>query len=306
MFVMRLCRRGKGKMIDFKSVEVSDREWAVQLLKLSDFRGCEYTFGNNYMWSSVYDIQIAQYKSFYLVKNKYGFLFPAGCGDIGEVIDILNEYCSINNIELCFTNADRESLELLQSLYGDKIEISTNSDLYDYVYDFETLSELRGRKLHAKRNHLQRFYENNWSFEPITPDNIEECTEMHNKWCDEKDIYREHSKLKEAGAVIRGLESFFELGLSGGIIRVGGSIQAYTFGEPSANKSGDTFVVHVEKAFTTVQGAYAAINREFVRQFCGKYKYINREEDMGAENLRKAKQSYCPSFMLEKYNVKFK
>jgi hypothetical protein len=297
-------------MIEFKQVELSDKEWVGELLKQSDFYGCEYSFGNSYMWRKVYDIQIAKYKSYYLIKNKHGFLFPVGQGSICEVISVLEEYCRKNGIMLCFTNADKKAAELLKCLYCDRITICADRDLYDYVYDFDTLSLLCGRKLHSKRNHLNRFYENNWSFEPITPDNIEECTAMHNRWCDEKDIYRNCDKLKEAGAVIRGLEHFFELGFIGGAIRVENEkgnmeIQAYTFGEPLGNKQNDTFVIHVEKAFSEIQGTYTAINREFVNYACGEYKYINREEDMGAENLRKAKLSYCPAFLVEKYRVRF-
>ena len=128
---------------------------------------------------------------------------------------------------------------------------------------------------------------------------------MHNKWCIQKNIYTDRDQLKEAGAVIKGLESFFELGLSGGVLRIDGKIHAYTYGEPSGNRQNDTYVVHVEKAFSEVQGTYTAINKEFVNAFCSDYKYINREEDTGAENLRKAKMSYCPAFLLEKYSVKF-
>jgi hypothetical protein len=285
-------------MIEFKTPQTSDLQWVSELLSQSDFYGCEYTFGNTYMWSPVYDIKIARYKDWYLVKNRFGYLFPKGSGDIHEVIGILRE----QNPCLCFTNADCESLELLRCY---DIEITTNRDFYDYVYESDTLINLCGKKLHSKRNHLNRFYESDWSFEPITPENIEEVTAMHNQWCDEKQIYCDHDKLTEASAVVRGLESFFELGFVGGIIRVGGDIQAYTFGEPANNCENDMFVVHVEKAFTRVQGTYAAINREFVSRFCSDYRYINREEDMGADNLRKAKESYCPAFLVEKYKVRF-
>ena len=237
-------------------------------------------------------------------------MFPVGFGDeceMRETIRVLSEYCCKENIPLVFTNADKNALWLLKSLFSEKdLEISTNRDFYDYVYDFETLSLLAGRKLSSKRNHLNNFYENDWCFEAITAENIEECAAMHNKWCDEKNIYIDKDKLKEAGAVIRGLESFFELGMVGGVIRVDGEIQGYTFGEPLGNRSNNTFVVHVEKAFARVRGAYAAINREFVNYACKDYAFINREEDMGAPNLRKAKMSYCPAFLVEKYCVKLK
>jgi hypothetical protein len=295
-------------VIEFKDVEISDGEWVWGLLKLSDFRGCEYAFGNIYMWSEVFSTKIARYKDFLIVKNRFGFLFPAGSGNITEIVEVLQEYCRNQNGRgkiLCFTNVSRETTEELKHLYGSRLGVSTNRDYYDYIYETSQLASLCGRKLHAKRNHLNRFYENDWSFESITPDNIEEVTAMHNKWCDEKNVYHDRDKLKEAGAVVRGLERFFELGLAGGLIRVNGEIQAYTYGETAGNKSDDTFVVHVEKAFTKTQGTYTAINCEFVNYACRDYKYINREEDMGAENLRKAKMSYYPAFLLEKYCVTF-
>jgi hypothetical protein len=132
---------------------------------------------------------------------------------------------------------------------------------------------------------------------------------MHNKWCDAKGVYSDPEALREAGAVVRGLDVFFELGFIGGLIRVDGEIQAYTFGSPIGNRCNDTFTVHVEKAFTSIQGLYAAINNEFIKyvgDVCGCFRYINREEDMGVENLRKAKLSYRPAFLHEKYRITLK
>lgn len=74
-------------------------------------------------------------------------------------------------------------------------------------------------------------------------------------------------------------------------------IVAFTMGEPICS---DTFVVHIEKAFPDVQGAYPMINQQFVEHECMQYKYVNREEDTGEEGLRKAKRSYRPVFMVEK------
>ncbi|MDR0222217.1 MAG: phosphatidylglycerol lysyltransferase domain-containing protein [Oscillospiraceae bacterium] len=290
-------------MIEFKEVEVKDKAWADGLLRLSGYRGCEYSFGSNYMWSRVYDIKIARYKDFYLIKNKFGFTFPAGRGDVGEIVGVLREYCASGGNALCFSSMNREVMETLKAAYSDEIEITTNRDYYDYVYDFDALANLSGKKLHAKRNHLNRFYENNWAFEPVTPENIGECAEMSERWSEERGVNSDKDKKKEFEAVTRGLESFFDLGFIGGLIRVDGEVRAYSFGEPL---NGDTFVVHVEKALTQTRGIYAAINREFVNYACRGFKYVNREEDMGAENLRKAKMSYCPAFMVEKFRVAFK
>ena len=93
------------------------------------------------------------------------------------------------------------------------------------------------------------------------------------------------------------LRLFKELELTGGLLRVDGEIAAFTIGEPVCD---DTFVVHIEKAFADIQGAYPMINQQFVSHECMDYPYINREEDTGAEGLRKAKLSYRPVFLVEK------
>lgn len=135
--------------------------------------------------------------------------------------------------------------------------------------------------------------------------NIPECLSMNECWraenvADNSDDYED--KLTELKVVERSLRMFDDLGYTGGVLRVNGEVQAFTFGERS---SADTFVVHVEKALRTYQGAYTAINREFVKSLGGRYKYIDREEDTGAENLRKAKMSYNPVFLEEKFLITF-
>lgn len=93
-------------------------------------------------------------------------------------------------------------------------------------------------------------------------------------------------------------EHYFEQQLVGGLLRAGGRVVAFTFGSPSTD---DTFVVHVEKAFSEIQGAYPMINQQFVRNELSQYTYVNREDDLGEEGLRRAKESYRPAMMYERY-----
>lgn len=86
-------------------------------------------------------------------------------------------------------------------------------------------------------------------------------------------------------------------------MRVDGKVVAYTIAEKLNDK---TVVVHIEKAFSDIQGAYPTINQEFVTNMESSYKYVNREEDLGVEGLRKAKLSYYPSILLTKYGVRLK
>ena len=122
---------------------------------------------------------------------------------------------------------------------------------------------------------------------------------MLEKWLsDTSDV----EKTTEADVVRRSLADYFTLGYRGGILYENGAPQAFTFGEHSA---ADTFVVHAEKALLEYQGAYNAVNCEFAKRLADDYRYINREEDAGSEGLRKAKLSYHPAFLEEKYFISF-
>ena len=123
------------------------------------------------------------------------------------------------------------------------------------------------------------------------------------KWCEQNGCRKDDEKNSEICVTMNSLRLLEELELIGGILRVEGEVVAFTIGEPISD---DTFVVHIEKAYAEIQGAYPMINQQFVEHECLKYKYVNREEDTGAEGLRKAKLSYQPVFLVEKGNVKEK
>lgn len=291
-------------MLEFRPIALSDKAWADELLAFSDFRGCEYSFGNSYCWQDIFENRLCRYKDFYLLRNKNGFFFPAGRGDLAEVLRELRNYCKENALPFFFSSMNKLSMLTLKEFYGANAEVGTNPDWYDYIYDCRELTELSGKKYHAKRNHIARFSEKNWSYEEITPENIGECREMNEEWqrrnvCEE--CPGEKDKSDEVCAVRKGLDHFWELGYVGGLLRVDGAVQAFTFGE---KVNSDTFAVHAEKAFTDYQGAYPMINKQFLLHSCRDYRYINREEDMGEANLRKAKQSYYPCFMEEKFSVR--
>lgn len=299
--------------LNFQRIEITDKERAEECLRRSGFRGSEYTFGNNFVWRNAYNVEICFYENFYFVKQLSGkntrFIYPSGGTDetdeVNHVIELLSEYVSENDLPLrIYAN---ESITAKIAAAYPNSQIKQEYDFFDYIYLAEELENLRGKKFHSKRNHLNRFYENNWSFEPLTRENLDECIEMNKLWrsenVDKCDISKEaQSKIEELCVVECSFKHFDELRYTGGVLRVNGEVQAFTFGEPSAD---NCFVVHVEKALRNYQGAYAAINREFVKSLNGRYEYINREDDTGSEGLRKAKLSYNPVFMEQKFEITF-
>ena len=117
------------------------------------------------------------------------------------------------------------------------------------------------------------------------------------KWRNENGCEDNPEKNAEMCVTLNSLRLYKELELTGGLLRLDGEVVAFTIGEAICE---DTFVVHIEKAYAEVQGAYPMINQQFVEHTCMNYKYVNREEDTGAEGLRKAKLSYRPAFLEEK------
>lgn len=294
-------------MLEFVKVELRDKARVEEYLRKSDFRGCEYTFGNLFLWGKHYNTEICFAEGLCFEKTGRGndtmFIYPYGDGSVDTAVRLMREYSEKNGFPcvICANKAVTE--QILERFSESKAELYR--DFCDYVYFADELENLVGKKFHAKRNHLHRFYENDWSYEPMSSANISECLEMTEKWRAENvtdGADDAQSKLTELEVVKRGLELFDELGFTGGVIRVDGDVRAFTFGERSSE---DTFVVHVEKALRVNQGAYAAINREFVKSLGGKFKYIDREEDTGSENLRKAKKSYNPVFLEEKFLISF-
>ena len=232
------------------------------------------------------------------------FTYPAGePANVKKALEFLMEYCREKEVPFILYNVTPGMFAQMEEWYPHKFAIEYNRDLADYVYETEKLASLAGKKLHAKRNHINKFKNlyPDWSYETLTDDNVEDCFQMALKWRNKNGCEDDPEKNAEMCVTLNSLRLYKELGLRGGVLKAGGQIVAFTVGEPVSD---DTFVVHIEKAFAEVDGAYPMINQQFVQHECMEYEYVNREEDTGAEGLRKAKLSYRPVFLEEKGIVK--
>ncbi len=291
-------------MLEFRSIEISDKDWINRLLQKSDFRGCEYSFSNNMAWKRLSNSTICRYKDFYICGSKLenggmSFTFPAGQGDYKGVLSEMKRYSESNNYPLNLWNVSPSKAEFIKDL-GFEIKIEETPESYDYIYLTDELISLRGKKFHSKRNHLKKTSAYDWEYKKVTEKDFDDCIVFCTEKYNEKDI--DHSSIAEQFAIHTYFEHFNELGLSGGMIKSDGKIVALTIGE---QLSSDTFCVHIEKADTDYQGIYVLINNCFAKDCAVDFKYINREEDLGIEGLRKAKRSYNPVFMVEKNTVEF-
>ena len=293
-------------MLDFKVIELSDRAWITDLLKKSDFMGCEYNFSNNIAWHRLYDTTICRYKDFYISRSmKYGmrFTFPAGSGDYKDLILTLKQEAETAGCPLVIGSVTDENLGIFEELFAGQFNVSCDEADCDYIYDAEKLRTLSGKKYHQKRNHLARFYENNWEYSTLTEKDFDECIEFAVNSYNLNQSYDDESSVAEQFAINTFMNYYNELELKGGVIRVDGKVQGFTIGDAI---NSNTFDIHIEKANAEIQGAYAAINNEFAKSATAGYDYINREEDLGLEGLRRSKRSYHPVIMLRKNTVTFK
>ncbi len=296
---------------NFKRTELEDKEVISDYFKQYPSRSCERTFVNVFLWSRHYPVKWAVIENTLVFKSEdeehLSFAFPVGKEeDVKNVIPVLTAYCEDRGYPFSMYNVTPDNFVKLEEWFPGKYEIEYQRDYADYVYESEKLAALSGKKLHGKRNHINKFksmFEERWSYETMTKDNLEECFQMALKWRNDNGCEEDAEKNAEMCVTLNSLRLFEELELRGGILRVDNEIIAFTLGEPVCS---DTFVVHIEKAFADVQGAYPMINQQFVEHECMDYQYINREEDTGAEGLRKAKLSYRPVFLVEKGTVKEK
>ena len=295
--------------LKMKRPEMEDRELLNRYLSYADTRSCEMVFGNIYLWSRFYNTGFAIVEDnlvFGEVDGVYSYTFPVGPGDKKKTLDALMEHCKENGENFQLHSITKEDFAKLEELYPGRFEIKYDRNYADYVYETEKLAKLSGKKYHSKKNHVNKFmslYED-WAYEPITKDNVEECFQMILEWRHENGCDGDEEKNAEICVAQNALRLYDELGFRGGALRVNGKIAACTIGEPGNKK--DTLIVHIEKALTEVQGAYTVINQQFALHEGAAYRYLNREEDLGEDGLRQAKMSYKPVFLIEKGVVREK
>lgn len=295
----------------FRRPDLKDQEVISSYFRKHPSRSCDRTFANVFLWARHYNVEFTEYENTILFRDNsagYGFAFPAGEDEaVRAVIPKLMAWAEEEEQPFCLYGITKENFAKLEEWFPGMFEIEYERDYADYVYEAEKLATLSGKKLHSKRNHLNKFkavHEGNWTYEKITQENLEECFQMALKWRNLNGCDADSEKNAEMCVTLNSLRLFKELGLTGGLLRVDGKIVAFTLGEPVND---DTFVVHIEKAYADVDGAYTMINQQFVEnEIAGRYKYVNREDDVGMEGLRKAKLSYRPVFLVEKGVVTLK
>ena len=290
--------------IDFAPITLKDKALYESYPAHENEYGCEFSFANLYLWGqqrfAVLHSHIVLFSQF---DRRTVYPYPLGNGDKKKVLDAIIADAKARGIQCRITGLGAAARQTVEALYPGKFRFHSDEGSFDYVYSIDDLAELKGKKYHGKRNHLKRFSEAfpNYTVQPIGADNISKVKQFAEDWYKTKLSENPNADFHmEQAALGKAIRDYRDLGMEGLVLLDGEDVLAFTL---ASRLSEDTFDVHFEKARSDIQGAYPAINYEFARYVRDKYpniRYLDREDDMGLEGLRKAKQSYHPHHMVEK------
>ncbi|HFE9682426.1 TPA: DUF2156 domain-containing protein [Clostridium perfringens] len=299
----------------FKKITLKDKYLYYKYINKNKFLSCEYSFATLFMWKEFNNIEYDILNNIFIIKkydNNNGDFFMEPLGDIDDssLINIINHLELIRKEEerkWLFGDISIGFLNRLKGIYKEDLIFEEEVNNFDYVYDFNDLINLSGKKFRKKRNKYNQFIKNyNYKTEFFKSflDNKEkkECLEFLDKWYLENK-QKDDEFLAEINGT-RNLINYLEkLDLDLIKLYVDNKLIGISIGERFNDR---TYIVHVEKCLKDFNGAYAFINNALLKNSFLDLKYVNREEDLGVLGLRKSKMSYNPKFLERKYLVKIK
>ena len=295
-------------MLEWSIPEAEDEDWINSCIAVSGTMARDASFANIYLLRNKYSTKISRYKDFIIRKYsgkgaRCGYTFPLGKGDVAKALAEIEKDAKECGERLQFAFVTEEQKEVLENAMPARFCYSSDAGDSDYIYLRSELASLSGKAFHKKKNHFSKFVRTypDYKYYEIGACNIYDAQKVADAWYYEHLQDEDASQLAEYKAIKEALDNFEELGLIGGIIYVNDSPCAMTI---ASKINENTVDVHFEKAVGeyALNGGYAAINKLFSEKLDG-VTWLNREEDIGIEGLRKAKLSYRPKIMLKKYSA---
>ena len=288
-------------MIHFERLTIEQKPEIDALLHRAAHRGCAFSFANLYLWGRQCAARVGDdLLLFSHFQGKTMYPYPVCPGSARDAIEVLIADSQERGIPLRLSGLNTQDVEDLERWYPGQFRFHCGRDGHEYVYAIDDLADLKGKKYQPKRNHINRFLSEypDAVIRPLDESTLPDARNLADRW------YQRRTAEEDAGmemvALNRAFANWQALGLEGLVLYVGDQVVAMAIGSFLGE---DTMDVHFEKADLDYNGAYAVINRAFARHIREKYpqvKFLNREEDMGLEGLRKAKLSYYPHHMVEK------
>lgn len=298
----------------FKSIDINSKLELEPYFKLVDYEASEYCFSTIYMWKHLFKTKYYIEDDFVILLLEYEkdvfSIIPLCTNDkLSYVVDFALNYIKNKYKIINLKGVNEEIADLTKINYKEKFIYEKERDLFDYIYDAESLRTLSGRKNRKKRNHINTFlnlYKNRYEYKLLDKENFEECIEFLNIWeqSKEKIVSSGHKELDEEVISIKEVFGNYEklkdkAKIAG--VYIDNKLEAFTIGE-EINEN--IALIHIEKANQNIKGLYQYINQQFLLNEFQNVKYVNREEDLGIEGLSEAKLSYHPCKFVEKYSIR--
>lgn len=290
-----------------KELKLEDYDKIKKYLDLANYEGYNSNFVTMMMWNHEYHIQYEIHDHFMVMlhhyKDIYFWAMPFTSEEYyQEAIDYMIDYSEKNHFDFMIDCAIEEFVNKVKKIYGQNLVYERTPYNDDYIYDRKMLQTLSGKKMQKRRNHYNAFLKNypQYIYRDLDInkdfDTILNCL---NKWETDKDNMSE-SMTSEIYGIMYLLSSKHLLNFEVGGIFIDGVMEAFII---ASRLKHQTIQIHVEKANKNIRGLYPAILKEMLEHHFPDELYINREEDMGLENLRKSKQSLHPIKMIYKYRI---
>ncbi len=286
---------------DFSPVSLEKMEEYRRLLVSCDSKASDYSFGNIWGWGKHYGLEWRFDGTLCWLRQTA----PEECcwAPVGpwEKVDWASSPALKPGAE--FIRVPDALSRLWEQALPGRVEVLETRGQWDYLYLAAELSELAGNRFHKKKNLVNQFHKlYSYEYHDLTSDCVESVLDMQHEWAKWHEVEESPSLLAENEAVARVLESWDSIpGLLGGVLRVDGNVVAYTVAEPICS---DTLVIHFEKGSVNYKGVYQAVNNHFAHDVAPAFTWLNREQDLDDEGLRKAKESYNPAEFVRKNIVR--
>lgn len=293
--------------LDFQPITLDMKPLVESYTKAWKLKNSEYTFTNLFMWGKSENIRIAEHNNALYIslqddESSQPLMFAPLTrdidGDYAAALDVATQYFHSIGVTPLYKAICGPIKEAFAKCEG--YTLTEDRDNHDYIYCAQSLLTLSGKKLHSKRNHINQFraqYVDSYHYLPLRPEMLDECLALFCEWLENKDLSTP-GIINEMDAIRRIITHMDALNVVGGGICIGGKLAAFTLGEKIDDEMA---LIHIEKADSSIMGLFTFINQQFVEHEFAQMQCINREEDMGLEGLRRAKLSYNPTMLLEKF-----
>jgi hypothetical protein len=295
----------KINMPGLKPLDYADTLMLREYLSQWPREHCDYTITNLLVWGKIYNNHYLIHKERLVIFNpKYQYImFPVGeylqPGELSALVKAFRPYYPEAQMIL-FPHDYAEKHPDLE----DYFELFEDRDWADYVYSVDSMVNLRGKKLAKKKNLISQFRRAHPEYKVLkmSEDRMPFILQFTHKWRRERSaegIYL----MTEIKAIGNTLENWNNLPVEGIIICLNNRIVAYSIFSPQTE---DMVTVHFEKFDPDKKGSAQVITWETARYLQGRFKWMNREQDIGLEGLRQAKLSYVPDHFSRFFGSKLK